>query len=238
MAAPDFLKPFVLPVSPTEPERHGRVDLYPPVASEPRPAIVIVHGGPVPAQVVPAPREWPLFQGYGSLAAARGCVGVTVGHRLHHPGAYADAADDIAAAIAFARADPRVDAGRVALWFFSGGSPLSADWLRAPKPWLRVVAFNYPLLAEIPGFALEARFRPVEAATTTVPVVLTRVGRESPAIAATVEAFVDAARAGDTPLTVVDVPNGHHSFDAVDDTDESRAAVERAFAAVHAHLTA
>jgi acetyl esterase/lipase len=236
MAAPDSLKPFVLPVPPAEPERHDRVDLYPPSSSQPRPAIVFVHGGPVPAGLTPTPREWPVFRGYASLAAARGYVGVTVDHRLHHPGAYPDAADDVAAAVELARADPRVDADRVALWFFSGGGPLAADWLRAPKPWLRCVALTYPLLAELPGFGLDARFRPVEAAATTVPVVLTRVGLENPVIAATVEAFVEAARTGATPLTVVDVPNGHHSFDMLDDTDESRAAVEQAFTAVEAHL--
>jgi hypothetical protein len=33
------------------------------------------------------------------------------------------------------------------------------------------------------------------------------------------------------------VPPGHHRFAIVDDTDESRDAVEQAFAAVLAHLT-
>ena len=238
MVAPDFLKPFVLPVPPVAPERRGRVDLYLPAEPEPRPAIVFVHGGPVPAGHTPTPRDWPVFQGYGSLAAGRGCVGVTVDHRLHDPGAYPAAADDVAAAVELARADPRVDAERIALWFFSGGGPLIADWLRAPAPWLRCVAATYPLLGPFPGFPADPRFLPAEAASTTVPVVLTRVGLENPAIAATVEAFVEAARAGDTPLTVVDVPHGHHSFDMLDHTEESRAAVERAFAAVQAHLTA
>jgi acetyl esterase/lipase len=237
MAAPDFLKPFVLPVSPVEPERHGRVDRYLPASSQPRPAIVFVHGGPVPAEQDPRPRDWPVFRGYGSLAAGRGCVGVTVDHSLYHPGAFPDAAADVAAAVETARADPRVDPDRVAVWFFSGGGLLAADWLRAPASWLRCVAATYPLLDGFPGFPLDPRFRPVEAAATTVPVVLTRVGRENPAIAETVEAFVDAARAGGTPLTVIDVPHGHHSFDIVDDTDESRDAVEQAFAAVLAHLT-
>jgi acetyl esterase/lipase len=237
MAVPDFLQPFVLSVSPVEPERHDRVDLYLPDATAPSPAIVFVHGGPVPAGVTPTPRDWPVFRGYGALAATHGCVGVTVDHRLHDPAAYPLAAEDVAAAVELARADPRVDPGRIALWFFSGGGPLLADWLRTPSPWLRCVAATYPLLAGLPGFALDPRFRPVEAAATTVPVVLTRVGLENPAIAATVEAFLAAARAGDTPLTVIDVPDGHHSFDLLDHTDESRRAVEQAFAAVQAYLT-
>jgi acetyl esterase/lipase len=223
MAVPDFLKPFVLPVDPTEPERRGRVDLYLPSETTPRPAIVFVHGGPVPAEATPTPRDWPVFRGYGSLAAARGCVGVTVDHRLHDLNAYPAAAEDVAAAVRVAREDPRVDPDRIAIWFFSGGGPLLTDWLRESPPWLRCVAATYPILATPPDRA-------------TTPVVLTRVGLEQPRIAATVEAFIAAAGLAGIPLTVVDVPHGHHSFDMVDDTDESRAAIEEAFAAVLAHL--
>jgi acetyl esterase/lipase len=235
MAVPDHLKPFVLPVEPVEPERHGRVDLYPPPGSQPRPAIVFVHGGPVPAGVTPTPRDWPVFRGYGSLAASHDCVGVTVDHRLHDPGAYPLAADDVAEAIRFARADPRVDADRVAIWFFSGSGLLLANWLRDPPGWLRCLAATYPLLGAPSGRTVEARFRPAEAAAEAgVPIVLTRVGLENPMVAETVEAFLAAKP---QMLTIVEVPHGHHGFDTIDDTDESRRAVAEAFDAVLAHLT-
>jgi hypothetical protein len=41
------------PGSSVAPERHGRVDLYPPAATHPSPAIVFVHGGPIPADLRP-----------------------------------------------------------------------------------------------------------------------------------------------------------------------------------------
>jgi acetyl esterase/lipase len=238
MAVPDNLKPFVVPVEARTPERHGTVDLYPPDATRPRPAILFVPGGPVPAAVLPRPRDWPVFQGYGSMAAAAGVVGLTVDHRLHHPAAYPLAAEDVAAAVELARADPRVDADRVAVWFFSGGGLLMADWLRTPPEWLRCVAASYPLLGPFPGWPFDPRFSPVEAVAAggSLPIVLTRVGRERPEIAATVEEFVTAARAGGARLEIVDVPNGRHSFDVLDDTDESRKAIERAFDAVLAAL--
>ena len=56
MTTPDYLKPFILPTSPSTMERHGSYDLYLPEADEPRPAIVVIHGGPVP-------------EGAGSLAS-------------------------------------------------------------------------------------------------------------------------------------------------------------------------
>jgi hypothetical protein len=107
--------------------------------------------GPTPAGVRPTPRGWPLYQGYGSVAAARGAVGVTADHRLHDPGDYPLAAADVAAASALTRADPRVDADRVAVWFFSRSGLLLTDWLRAAPPWLRCAAASYPILAPCRG---------------------------------------------------------------------------------------
>ena len=69
-----------------------------------------------------------------------------------------------------------------------------------------------------------------------LPVVLTRAALERPWIAATVTEFVDAASTHGTRLELIDVPNGHHGFDTLDHTDESRRAVERALDTVLRHL--
>jgi acetyl esterase/lipase len=238
VANSDYLNPFVLPVETRPAERRGTVDLYLPDATQPQPAIVFVHGGPLPEPVRPRPRDWPVYQAYGSMAAAAGLVGVTVDHRLYSPAAYPLAADDVAAAVELARADPRVDADRVAIWFFSGGGLLLADWLRTPPAWLRCVAASYPLLGRRPGWPVDPRFNPAEAVAGagSLPIVLTRVGRERPPLAAMVEVFVTAARGCGAGLEIIDVPNGQHSFDVLDHTDESRKAVERAFDAVVAAL--
>jgi acetyl esterase/lipase len=229
---------FVVPIEPRAAERHGAVDLYLPDATQPQPAIVFVHGGPVPADLRPTPRDWPLYRGYGALAAARGAVGVMVDHRLHDLTAYSLAAADVADAIELARTDPRVDADRVAVWFFSGGGLLMADWLRTPAPWLRAVAASYPLLGPFPGWDVDPRYRPVEAvAAGPLPIVLTRAGRENPQIAAIVEEFVAAASARDARLEIIDVPNGQHGFDYLDHTEESRKAVEQAMDSVLAALS-
>ncbi|HEX8631804.1 MAG TPA: dienelactone hydrolase family protein, partial [Catenuloplanes sp.] len=181
----------------------------------------------------------PVYQGYGSLVAAREAVGVTVDHRLYDTADYPTAAADVVAAVEVARADPRVDADRVAVWFFSGGGLLMADWLRTPPAWLRCVAATYPILAPLPDWVVDPRFRPVEAIADAgeLPVVLTRVGRERPQIAATVETFVAAAGASGARLQVIDVPNGQHGFDMLDHTDESRVAVQRAVDAVLRSMT-
>jgi len=251
----EFLEPFVVAVDEVEPERNGEVDLYlpdaGPAAADPsangaaRPAVVFVHGGPLPPGLKPRPREWPVYRGYGSLVAAKGAVAVTFDHDLFDAGAYPRSAEQLLAAVDRARSDPRVDAGRIALWFFSGGGPLSADWLRDPPAWLRCIAFTYPVLGAVgERFDPGPRFLPADAVEAVgvaaaagvagamgangLPIVLTRVGLERPDRAATVDAFVTTARDADADLTIVDVPNGRHSFDILDHTDESRRAVNTA----------
>ena len=238
---PDYLRPFLLETPECQRERSGRVDLYLPEADKPCPAIVFVHGGPVPAQVRPTPRDWPAYTGYGRYAASQGAVGVTVDHRLHGLGDYPRAAADLAAAIDVAREDPRVDAGRVALWFFSGGSLLSAGWLAAPPAWLRCIAATYPLLAPLPNWRdVDPRFRPVTAvaAAGQLPVVVTRPELERPEIAATVDEFLAAAGASGAAVEVIDVPGAHHGFETIDHTEPARQAVVSAVRSVLAHLRA
>ncbi|MCH0562383.1 MULTISPECIES: S9 family peptidase [unclassified Streptomyces] len=239
---PAHLRPFPLEVPEVPVDRRGHVDLHLPTDAEgPLPAVLFVHGGPVPAGARPTPREWPGQVGYARSAAARGVVGVTFDHRLHDTADYARAADDVAAAVEVVRSDPRVDADRVALWFFSGGGLLSADWLGAPPAWLRCVAASYPVLAPMPNWGMaDSRFRPAVAVggAGALPVVLVRAGRESPEIAATVEDFLAAAEGRGTDVEVVDVPGGRHGFESADAPDEWREPFHHALDRVVTHLTA
>ncbi|MCX5230585.1 alpha/beta fold hydrolase [Streptomyces sp. NBC_00233] len=250
---PTHLLPFLLDVPEVPCERRGRVDLHlpggpgaptegdprPPHAERPRPAVVFVHGGPVVPDQRPTPRDTPFLLGYARYAASLGAIGVTLDHRLHGLADFPLAAQDLAEAVALVRADPRVDGDRIALWFFSAGGLLAADWLAAPPPWLRCLAATYPALAPLPGWgAVESRFRPADVVGTAdgPPIVLTRAGQEHPTFAATVEEFLTAAGKNGADVEIVDVPHGHHSFELVDPTEESRACLEQAMRSVLGHL--
>ncbi|GAA3368597.1 alpha/beta hydrolase [Streptomyces sannanensis] len=236
---PARLLPFLMDVPERPRERVGHVDLHLPDADGPRPAVVFVHGGPISRDARPTPRDSPFYTAYGRYAASLGAVGVTLDHRLYGLADYGRAAEDLVEAVGLVRADPRVDGERVALWFFSGGGLLSANWLAAPPSWLRCVAANYPMLAPLPGWHMvESRFCPAAAVSSAgrLPIVLTRAGLEGAEIAATVEEFLTAAGDCKADVEVVDVPHGHHGFEMIDHTEESRGAVERAMRSVLGHL--
>ncbi|WP_369123540.1 alpha/beta hydrolase, partial [Streptomyces alkaliterrae] len=231
------------PTPPRPRERTGRLELHLPDGGDgPAPAILFVHGGPLPPDVRPSPLDWPTLRGYGQHVAALGAVAATVHHRLHDLGAFGTAAGDVAEAVDRVRADPRVDADRIALWFLSGGGLLAADWLAAPPPWLRGIALTYPILAPLPNWGLsDSRFRPAAALRTsrgtTPPIVLTRVGREMPQIAETVTAFLSAAEQSGTTVDLIDLPDAPHGFETVHHTDPAREAVHRAAHTILHHLT-
>ncbi|WP_211241172.1 alpha/beta hydrolase [Pseudonocardia spinosispora] len=227
MPAP-HMQPFVLSPEPADRERRGTIDVHtaPGSSGGRRPVVVFVHGGPIPPGMEPGPRDWPTFLGYGALAAASGLIGVTIEHRLRATTDYPVAAKDVESAVEQARGLDGVDPDAVALWFFSGGSLLAADWLAAPPPWLRCVAFTYPALTPPPGWGVESRFDVAASVTSPSPkLLLTRVGHEFPEFVPGQDAFVAAAGPG---LEIIEVPDGQHGFDSADHTEQSRSAVTRA----------
>jgi hypothetical protein len=227
-ATPPYLNPFVLSV-PDVTVEHSDIDRYVPDTDGPVPAVVLVHGGPIPSEL--RPRDWPVFIGYGALLAAAGVMGVMTDHPLHSPAHYPHSARRLTAVVDRVRADERVDPDRIGLWFFSGGGLLMADYLRDQPPWLRCLAATYPVLAGPPEFGVDPRFSPIEAAPLFHGrLVLTRVGLERPALAESVDQFLEAV-CPDAVL-VVDVPNGQHGFDYLDHTEESRGSVMTALTAV------
>jgi dienelactone hydrolase len=230
---PEYLRPFVLSPPAREPEREGTVDTYVPDGEGPFPVVVVVHGVPLMPGLAAEPRDWPLYRGYGALLSDQGMLTVVPACQLPiTPGPeglvldYVTAAAQVAAAVTAVRADPRADAERVVLWFFSGGAMLSAPWLHDAPGWLRGIALTYPVVTPLPGMVAAPGYdAPAEAVGRDAPpLLLTRVGREDPGFAAGVEAF----RGRTADVEVIDVPDGQHSFDIADHTDESRAAVRQA----------
>lgn len=244
---PPYLRPFVLDVetgADLSVDRVGELDFHRPAGTARTGAILLIHGGPGPADLTTSPRDWPVYSGYAKAIAQRGLVAVVVDHSLIRGlDQLTAAADDVEAAVGLLRADSQVDPERVLLWFFSGAGLLAGEWLDSRPDWLRGIALTYPLLATPPGVdelvsAVEVigrhdRGGVGKESNSVLPVLLTRVGRERAELAGPVAEFVSA---GGTALDIIDVPKGQHGFDMLDHTDESRAAVTKALDWAIAHL--
>ncbi|WP_285661229.1 alpha/beta hydrolase [Actinorhabdospora filicis] len=239
-ANPPWVAPFVLDTPEVTRERVGHYDLYlpePTPLSEtgPRPAVIMLHGGPVNPAWPASPRDWLGYRGLGAQIASRGYVGVVVDHGLHSFGHYPQAWADCRAAIDAVRADPRVDGDRIVVWVFSGGGPFVVPLHTERVEGLRAVALTYPLLAH-PELAEGFDVLDAIDALGALPLIFTRVGLEHPPLVDGQEKFLAAAAERDFELDLIDVPNGHHGFEQIDHTEESREALERAFELIFARL--
>ncbi len=226
------------------------MDVYrAPGPSRPRPAVILVHGGPIPRI---GAKNMGVFISYGELLAASGFVAVTFDHRFLAPNRLTDASEDVAGLIAHIRADDGslgIDPERLALWAFSGGGPLLAAPLQERPSWLRAVVAYYAVLdlREPPpgaddGLGPEQRrdFSAVlglgDDARSAPPLLIARAGLDHPWLNDGIDRFVQAALTRGAQLDLLNHPDGRHGFDILDDDARSAQIIRRTLAFLQDHL--
>jgi acetyl esterase/lipase len=209
--------------------RELAMDLYLPAGrppGPPPPAVLLVHGEADPA-MLRGVRSWGQYTGWGRLLAAEGLAGVVPEHRAVAEAGFEAVVAEVGAALTAVHeraAELGVDRGRLAVAAFSAGVPLTAAILsRVPVP-LRCAALCYGPPGDLqptPGLP---------------PFLLVRAGQDYPDLNRSIDEFVAAAEAAGAPVDLVDLPEAHHAFDTVDDTDASRAAIRRVLGFLREHL--
>jgi dienelactone hydrolase len=230
---PPFLRPFVLPHEPVEPvhlgDGDGELDLYLPGAT-PAPGVLMVHGGPLSPDLPARPRQWPAYRGYAALLATAGLVGAMFEHGFVDDDTLGLARDNVYTALDALRADPRVDADRVGLWYFSAGGLLMGSVLDPVPPGVVAVAGTYAAVAD-PDLDGTDLLQAVDtAATSTVPLLLVRPEHDFDWIATATDELLERSAAAGRVVEVIDVPGARHGFETVDDTEQSRDGVRRSIA--------
>ena len=226
------------------------MDVYsPPGPPRPRPAVLLVHGGPLPQ---PGAKNMGVFRSYGKVLAASGYVAVAFDHRFLGPGRLVDAGQDVADLVAHVRANAAalgVDADRIAIWAFSGGGPLLAAPLRERPPWLRAVLAYYAVLdlqQPPPGAdsglsaELRERFSPIRAlgdAKSAPPLLVARAGLDHPWLNGGTDRFVQEALANGATLDLLNHPEGRHGFDILDDDARTKEILRRTLDFLRDRLT-
>ena len=232
-----------------------KMDVYLPPglgAAERRPAVVLVHGGALPANLLTEPKEWGQLRSLGELLAASGFVAVTFNHRFFGMKTLPDPESDLFALLDRIRGgadDLRIDRDRIGLWVFSGSGLLLARPMRESPPFVRALVSYYALLDPAgiekgrPGSIPEpvARdFSPLrvlsERGRAIPPILIVRAGLDRPQINESVDQFVRLALEKNADVEVVNVPEGHHGFDIEDITERSREVLRRTLAFLRARL--
>ncbi len=227
---PPYLQRFVLPHDTVEPERSGALDVYLPAAT-PAPAVLMVHGGPVPRDREVRPPDWPAYRAYGALLAQAGVVGGMFEHGFVDETTLGTAHENIRAAGAALRADSRVDADRFGMWFFSAGGLFMGSVLADPPAWgVAAVAGTYAALGhpDLEDPVLPPAAVPAE--LSDIPLLLVLPEHDFEWIVTASAELLERCATEHRSVDVITVPGGHHGFETVDDTDEARDAIRRSIA--------
>ncbi|GAA1971545.1 hypothetical protein GCM10009817_09430 [Terrabacter lapilli] len=227
---PPHLRPFVLPYEEVEPIRSGNLDLYLPT-STPAPAVLMVHGGPVPRQREVRPPQWPAFRGYGALLAQAGFVCGMFEHGFVDDESFPAAQENIRNTAEALRADPRVDPERFGMWFVSAGGLFMGSVLADPSAWgVAAVAGTYAA-PDDPDLEDPELLRATSTAELSdVPLLLVRPENDFEWIATASTELLERCASQRRAVEVLEVPGGHHGFETVDDTEEARDAIQRSIA--------
>jgi acetyl esterase/lipase len=218
-----------------------KLDVYEPPnrTRQPLPAVIFIHGGPIPSNLRTEPKEWGVFISYGQLAAASGWVGVTFNHRFYGLDRVRDAQADVNDLVAYVRANAAtfgIDPARLTLWVFSGGGLLLSHALRDAPPYLRCLVAYYALLDMPPGtggLSEEARleFSPPhqlkQKGRAVPPLFVARAGQDSPALNGTLDRLVQQALGSNVTIDFSNHVTGQHGFDLINDDDRTREIIRR-----------
>jgi len=126
------------------------MDVYSPTSSRGRrPAVLFVHGGRVPPNLLTTAKNWAVYVSFGELVAASGFVGVTFNHRFYTWESLADSQADVMDAVKYVRDNAAtfgVDPERIVLWTVSAGGIFLSQPLQERPSYLKSIVAYYSQL--------------------------------------------------------------------------------------------
>jgi len=239
------------------------MDVYLPRSSRrPVPAVLFVHGGRIPPNLLTTAKNWAVYVSFGELVAASGFVGITFNHRFYTWQSLADSQADVMDAIKYVRDNAAmlgVDPERIVLWTVSaGGIFLSRPLQERPSYLQSIVAYYSQLdlqnerksapasvsddtLREFsPVYQLEKSAAASEPAGASMfpPMFIARAGLDDAGLNDGLDRFVQAALKYNVSIEVLNHATGHHGFDIEDDNARSREILKRTLEFLTTHVGA
>ena len=204
-------------------------DLYSPPVSAAAPCVILIHGGPIPPNLLTTPKDWGLFQSYGRLLGASGLSAIMFDHRFFGPELVNEAMSDIRDLVQYIREHGEalnVDENRLCLWAFSGGGIFLSPFLRESHAGVRCVIAYYAAL-----HARAEEFSPLTQLAANSgdlpPLLVARAGLDMPALNDAMDQFILQALKKNATIDVLNHAAGQHGFDARDDNERTRDILRR-----------
>jgi len=224
--------------------RELQMDVYSPRVARGRlPAVLFIHGGRIPANILTTPKDWDVYISFGQLVAASGFVGVNFNHRFYTWESLPDSQSDVMDAINYVRENAGrlgVDPERIILWSVSAGGIFLSQPLRDRPAYLSAIVAYYSELdlqnerASAPASVSDETLRdfsPVyhleRTAQNQPPMFIARAGLDDTTLNEGLDHFVQVALKKNVTLELFNHPTGHHGFDIEDNNARSREILKR-----------
>lgn len=231
-----------------------KMDVYAPLATPRRarrPAVIFVHGGRIPRNLLTTPKEWGAYISFGQLVAASGFVGVTFNHRFYTWDSLPDSQSDLMDLITHIRdnADSLgIDKDRIVVWVVSAGGIFLSQLLRDNPAYIGSLVAYYPQLdlqdqrKAAPASVTDETLRdhsPVyhleKSGKNVPPIFIARAGLDDAALNSGIDRFVQLALAKNLTIELFNHATGQHGFDIEDNNDRSREIIMRTIEFIKAH---
>jgi len=228
-----------------------KMDVYSLPGKQRRPAVIFIHGGRIPRNLLTTPKDWGAYVSLGQLVAASGFVGVTFNHRFYAWESLADSQSDVMDLISYVRDNAEslgVDKDRIILWALSAGGIFLSQPLQQSPPYIRSIVAYYSELdlqnqrkaapASVTDETLR-EFSPVHhlgnKERNVPPIFIARAGLDDKELNDGIDRFVQLALSRNLTVEVVNHATGHHAFDIEDNNDRSREIIKRTIEFIKTH---
>jgi acetyl esterase/lipase len=228
-----------------------KMDVYSLPGKQRRPAVVFIHGGRIPRNLLTTPKDWGAYVSLGQLVAASGFVGVTFNHRFYAWESLTDSQSDVMDLIAYVRDNAEslgVEKDRIILWALSAGGIFLSQPLQQSPPYIRSIIAYYSELdlqnqrkaapASVTDETLR-EFSPVHHLgnkdKNVPPIFIARAGLDDKELNDGIDRFVQLALSRNLTVEVVNHATGHHAFDIEDNNERSREIIKRTIEFIKAH---
>ena len=185
-----------------------KLDLYRTSGEARKPVLIFLNtlgGGAVQ-------RGWTIYQGWARLAASRGFVGVLADCRDNQQ------QPDFQALLGWIRdhgAEHGMDPARVAAYAASANVTRALPWVEDPQQSVIRAMIVYYGTGEVSQLRQD------------LPLLMVRAGLDRPALNRGMDAAAVAGLKANAPVTILNHPSGHHGFEVIDHTDETRAVIDQ-----------